>query len=48
VVLRSSPVDIFGQVASLLLMTVGIIMTARVAPQAAGSPPTEPASEQVG
>jgi hypothetical protein len=46
VVLRSSPVAIFGQVASLLLMTVGIIMTARVAPLAMGSPPTEPSGEQ--
>ena len=32
VVLRTSPLDIFGQVASLLLMTAGIIVTARVAP----------------
>jgi hypothetical protein len=37
VVLRSSPVAIFGQVASLLLMTAGIIITARVAPQATES-----------
>jgi hypothetical protein len=37
VVLRSSPVAIFGQVASLLLMTVGIVLTAHVAPMAAGS-----------
>ncbi len=43
VVLRSSPVAIFGQVASLLLMTAGIIITARAAPQAHGSPPTKPA-----
>jgi drug/metabolite transporter (DMT)-like permease len=33
VTLRSSPVDVFGQVASLLLMTAGIIVTARAAPQ---------------
>jgi hypothetical protein len=46
VVLRSSPVAIFGQVASLLLMTVGIIMTARVSPQAMRSAPAEPAGEQ--
>ena len=46
VVLRTSPLDIFGQVASLLLMTVGIVMTARVAPQAAGSPPAEQTSEK--
>jgi hypothetical protein len=46
VVLRSSALDIFGQVASLLLMTAGIIITARVAPQAMGSAPTEPAGEQ--
>jgi hypothetical protein len=43
VVLRSSPVAIFGQVASLLLMTAGIIITTRVAPQAHASPPAEPA-----
>ena len=36
VVLRSSPADIFGQVVSLMLMTAGIIITTRVAPQAAG------------
>jgi hypothetical protein len=46
VALRNSPADIFGQVASLLLMTAGIIVTARVAPQAAGSAPTEPIGEQ--
>jgi hypothetical protein len=40
VVLRSSPVAIFGQVASLLLMTVGIVLTAHVAPMAAGSSAT--------
>ena len=45
VVLRYSAVDIFGQVASLLLMTAGIIITARVAPQAAGSAPAEPIGE---
>jgi drug/metabolite transporter (DMT)-like permease len=33
VTLRSSPVDVFGEVASLLLMTAGIIVTARAAPQ---------------
>jgi hypothetical protein len=43
VVLRTSPVAIFGEVASLLLMTVGIIITTRVAPQAHVSPPAEPA-----
>jgi len=43
VVLRSSPLAIFGQVASLLLMTVGIIITTHVAPQAHASPPAEPA-----
>jgi hypothetical protein len=41
VVLRSSPADIFGEVASLLLMTAGIIVTARVAPQVAGHAATE-------
>jgi hypothetical protein len=46
VVLRSSALDIFGQVASLLLMTAGIIMTARVAPAAMGSVPAEPTGEQ--
>jgi hypothetical protein len=34
--LRSSPVQIFGAVASLLLMTAGILITARHAPQVAG------------
>jgi hypothetical protein len=43
VVLRTSPVAIFGQVASLLLMTAGIIVTSRVAPQAHASPPAAPA-----
>jgi hypothetical protein len=43
VVLRTSPVAIFGEVASLLLMTAGIIITTRVAPQAHGTPPAEPA-----
>jgi hypothetical protein len=46
VVLRSSAVDIFGQVASLLLMTAGIIVTARVAPQAMMTPPLAPAGEE--
>jgi hypothetical protein len=46
VVLRSSPADIFGEVVSLLLMTAGIIITARVAPQVTGHPATEPTSEQ--
>jgi hypothetical protein len=32
VALRTSPAAIVGQVASLLLMTAGIIVTARVAP----------------
>ena len=40
VVLRGGPADIFGEVASLLLMTAGIIITARVAPQVAGHPAT--------
>jgi hypothetical protein len=46
VVLRSSPADIFGEVASLLLMTAGIIITARVAPQVAGRAATERTHEQ--
>jgi hypothetical protein len=40
VVLRGGPADVFGEVASLLLMTAGIIITARVAPQVAGHPAT--------
>jgi hypothetical protein len=36
VVLRSSPAAIFGEVASLLLMTVGIVITAGHSPQVAG------------
>ena len=46
VVLRSSPADIFGQVVSLLLMTAGIILIARVAPQSAG--PTASAGAAAG
>jgi hypothetical protein len=47
VALRTSPAAIFGQVASLLVMTAGIIVTARVAPAAMeGAPPAEPADEQ--
>jgi hypothetical protein len=46
VVLRGSPADIFGEVASLLLMTAGIIITARVAPQVAGQPATERTGRQ--
>jgi drug/metabolite transporter (DMT)-like permease len=41
VTLRSSPVDIFGQVAALLLMTAGIIVTARAAPQVTGTAAAE-------
>jgi hypothetical protein len=36
VVLRSSPAAIFGEVASLVLMTVGIVITASHSPQVAG------------
>jgi hypothetical protein len=36
VVLRSSPAAIFGEVASLLLMTAGIVITASHSPQVAG------------
>ncbi len=46
VVLRSSPADIFGEVASLLLMTAGIITIARVAPQVADRAATERTREQ--
>jgi hypothetical protein len=46
VVLRSSPAAIVGEVASLLLMTAGIIITARVAPQVAGRPVPERTQEQ--
>jgi phosphomannomutase len=34
--LRSSPTDIFGQVASVLLMAAGIVITAHHAPPAFG------------
>ena len=46
VVLLSSPAAIFGEVASLLLMTAGMIPIARVAPQVAGHPATERTSKQ--
>jgi hypothetical protein len=46
VALRTGPADTFGEVASLLLMTAGIIITARVAPQAAGDAPAEPTPKQ--
>ena len=46
VVLRSSPAAIFGEVASLLLMTAGIITIARVAPQVTGHPATERTDKQ--
>jgi hypothetical protein len=47
VALRTGPADTFGEVASLLLMTAGIIITARVAPQAAGDAAAEPTPRQV-
>jgi hypothetical protein len=46
VVLRNSPAAIFGQVVSLLVMTAGIILCARVAPAVAGPADPEPAAEQ--
>ena len=39
VVLRGGPAYVFGEVASLLLMTAGIVITARHSPQAAGREP---------
>jgi hypothetical protein len=39
--LRSSPTDIFGQVASVLLMAAGIVITAHHAPQVASRAPAE-------
>jgi hypothetical protein len=44
--LHSSPADIFGQVASLLLMAAGIVITARHSPQVVGRSPTEQATTQ--
>jgi hypothetical protein len=43
--LRNSPADIFGQVASLLLMAAGIVITARHSPQVAERAPTKPISD---
>jgi hypothetical protein len=48
VALHSSPAAIFGQVVSLLVMTGGIIVTARVAPAVAGSEAVESAGEPTG
>ncbi len=42
--LRSNPAEIFGQVASLLLMATGIVITARHSPQAVGRAPAEQAT----
>ncbi len=39
--LRSNPAEIFGQVASLLLMATGIVITARHSPQVVGRAPAE-------
>jgi hypothetical protein len=44
--LRNSPADIFGQVASLLLMATGIVITARHSPQAVARPPAEQTTTQ--
>jgi hypothetical protein len=44
--LRSSPAEIFGQVASLLLMVTGIVITARHAPQVADRAAAERTSRQ--
>jgi hypothetical protein len=44
--LRSSPAAIFGQVASLLLMVTGIVITARHSPQVMAQAPTEEISTQ--
>ena len=44
--LRSGPGDIAGEVAFLLLMIIGIVFTARHAPQVAMRPATEPPVQQ--
>jgi hypothetical protein len=44
--LRNSPADIFGQVASLLLMATGIVITARHSPQVVARPPAEQTTTQ--
>jgi hypothetical protein len=44
--LRSSPTDIFGQVASVLLMAAGMVVTAHHAPQVAGRAPAEQTSKR--
>jgi drug/metabolite transporter (DMT)-like permease len=44
--LHNSPPEIFGQVASLLLMITGIVITAHNAPQAAERTATGPTSEE--
>jgi hypothetical protein len=47
VLLRNNPAQIFGEVASLLLMTAGIVITAYHTPQVAGrAAPGEPAGQQ--
>jgi hypothetical protein len=43
--LRGGPAAIFGEVAALLLMTVGIVVTARHSPQVAARPEPAPATE---
>lgn len=43
---RGSPVAIAGQVASLLVMVAGIVVTAEHAPQVVGSPSKVPVSQQ--
>jgi hypothetical protein len=44
--LRSSPTDIFGQVASVLLMAAGIVITAHHAPKVTGQAPAEQTSKR--
>lgn len=46
--LRGGPAAVFGEVVSLLLMTVGIVVTAKHSPQVAAEPETSPATNAVG
>lgn len=45
--LRGGPPAVFGEVASLLLMTAGIVITARHSPQVAATPETSPPTDTV-
>lgn len=46
--LSGGPAAVFGEVASLVLMTVGIVVTAKHSPQAAAKPEPSPATDAVG